>query len=362
MGAATLCGALLLTACGSNGKSSPPPSPSGPSASGIACGKPETLLASGSTAQQNAMQVWVKDYMQACPGSKINYKGTGSGAGQTEFLQGSTAFAGSDSPLTSQQIAQSTGACSHGGHAIDLPMVGGPIAIGYNLPGVPNLTLDAPTLAKIFSSRITKWNDPQIAKLNPGAKLPSTTIQPFHRADASGTTDNFTSYLSAVAPSAWPYSHGKQWTATGGQSAVGSAGVTSQVRQTPGAIGYMELSYAISANLLLASIATGAQMPVYPNVMSASKALSNAKIVGTGDDLTLKLDYSTKAPEAYPIDLVTYEIVCDKGNKPNTWDTTRAFLTYVAGRQGQANLSFEGYAPLSAAILDKVRSAVDHLS
>ncbi|MBY8885066.1 phosphate ABC transporter substrate-binding protein PstS [Streptomyces sp. PTM05] len=364
VGAAAVSGALVLTACGSDnnsGSSSPSTGASNAAAGSIKCGSKGNLLASGSTAQQNAVNVWVKNYMQACPGTQINYKGTGSGAGVTEFLQGSTAFAGSDSALKPDQIAQSKKVCGGTGQAIDLPMVGGPIAVGYNLPGVSNLVLDAPTLAKIFNGKIVKWNDPAIAKLNPSAKLPSTAIQAFHRSDESGTTDNFTKYLIGAAGSEWPYSGGKAWQAKGGQSAQGSSGVAAQVKQTAGSIGYFELSYATAGSIPTVAVDTGASQPVQASSDNASKMIADAKVVGTGDDLSLKLDYATKADGAYPITLVTYEIVCDKGNKSATLGATKGFLSYIAG-SGQQGLSGQGYAPIPAEINAKVRSTIDALS
>jgi phosphate transport system substrate-binding protein len=368
VGSAVVSGALLLTACGSNGSSGPSGGsstaalPAATRASGVKCGKAANVSASGSTAQGFAMQFWIKNFMRACPGTRITYEGNGSGAGQTDFLKGRTAFAGSDSALSAAQITQSKSVCSNGGKAVHLPTVGGPIAIGYNLPGVRKLILDAPTLAKIFDSQITKWNDPAIAKLNPGTKLPSTPLQASHRSDSSGTTDNFTSYLSAAAPSAWTYGHSKEWMAKGGRSAKGSSGLVDQVKKTVGAIGYVELSYATARDIPTVSIATGAPAPVDASVFTASKAIAGSKVAGTGDDLVLKLDYATKTPGAYPIDMVTYEIVCDKGNKPATWPATKAFLTYIAGVKGQEDLSFQGYATLPAAIVNQVRSKINNLT
>ncbi|MGW2571072.1 phosphate ABC transporter substrate-binding protein PstS [Streptomyces sp. NPDC001537] len=366
-GSAVVSGALLLTACGSSGKSassggsSTAVAPTTTAASGGKCGKAAQVKASGSTAQEFAMKFWIKNFMRACPGTRISYEDNGSGAGQTDFLQGKTAFAGSDSALSAAQITQSKSVCSNGGRAVHLPAVGGPIAIGYNLPGVRKLVLDATTLAKVFDARITKWNDPAITKLNPGAKLPSTAIRASHRSDSSGTTDNFTSYLSAAAPSAWPHGHSKEWKAKGGDAAKKSSGLVDHVKNTVGAIGYVEQSYAIARDIPTVSIDTGAGTPVAASVFTASKAISTAKIAGNGD-LVLKLDYATKTPGAYPIDMVTYEIVCDKGNKPATWPATKAFLTYIVGVQGQQDLSFEGYATLPAAIVNQVRSKINSLS
>ena len=364
LGALAVSGALALTACGSddNGGSSSSSSSSAANASSANCGtakKGQQLLADGSSAQKNAIDAWVKAFSQAC-GVQINYKGGGSGAGVTSFNQGQLAFAGSDSALKPEEVTASKQVCS-GGQGIDLPMVGGPIALGYNVPGVDNLVLDAPTLAKIFDSKITKWNDPAIKALNKSATLPDLKIQAFHRSDESGTTDNFTKYLIATTPANWKYSGGKAWQAKGGQSAAGSAGVAAGVKQTSGAIGYFELSY-VGDGVKPVSIDTGASAPVAPSTDSATKDIADAKIVGTGSDLKLQLNYNTKAEGAYPITLVTYEIVCDKGNKADTLPATKAFLTYIASEEGQKVLSTIDYAPIPDAIITKVRSTIASIS
>ncbi|MEU8031826.1 phosphate ABC transporter substrate-binding protein PstS [Streptomyces sp. NPDC049099] len=363
LGAIAVTGALALTACGSDdngsgGKGSGNPSGSA-NASSVKCdGAKGQLLADGSSAQKNAIDAWVKAFSQAC-GVQINYKGGGSGAGVTSFNQGQLAFAGSDSALKPEDATASKKVCS-GGQGIDLPMVGGPIALGYNVPGVDNLVLDAPTIAKIFDSKIKNWNDPAIKKLNPSAKLPDLKIQAFHRSEDSGTTDNFTKYLIATTPDNWKYSGGKAWQAQGGQAASGSAGVAQGVKQNSGAIGYFELSYA--KDMTTVSIATGAKAPVKPSVESATADIAAAKVVGTGKDLSLKLDYATKAEGAYPITLVTYEIVCDKGNKADTLPATKAFLRYIASEDGQKALSSIDYAPIPDEIIAKVRTTIEGLS
>ncbi|MFF9059714.1 phosphate ABC transporter substrate-binding protein PstS [Streptomyces sp. NPDC101213] len=366
LGALAVSGALALTACGSDDTGSK--SSDGGKSSSAAAGAGDIkcddakgqLLADGSSAQKNAIDAWVKNFTQACNGVQVNYKGSGSGAGITAFTQGTVAFAGSDSALKPEEVTASKKVCT-GGQGIDLPMVAGPIAVAYNLSGVENLVLDAPTLAKIFDGKIKNWNDAAIAKLNPGAKLPDLQIQPYHRSDESGTTDNFTKYLIAAAPNDWKYEGGKAWQAKGGQSASGSSGVAQGVKQTNGAIGYMELSYA-KDGLGTVALNTGAAAPVKASSDGATKAVAAAKVVGTGNDLALKIDYTSKAEGAYPITLVTYEIVCDKGNKADTLPATKAFLRYLASEQGQGILSGIDYAPIPDSIITKVRTTVEGLS
>jgi phosphate transport system substrate-binding protein len=364
LGALAVSGALVLTACGSddNTEASGDTGTKATAASSAVCKDAKgQLLASGSSAQKNAMDLWVKNYMATCTGVEVNYKSSSSGEGIVAFNQGTVGFAGSDSALKPEELTESKKICK-GGQGINLPMVGGPIAIGYHLEGVDDLVLDAPTLAKIFDSKIKKWDDKAIKALNPDAKLPSKAIQAFHRSEDSGTTQNLGKYLSATAASDWTYEPEKKWPAPGGQAASGSSGVATQVKQVDGSIGYFELSYAASQKISTVKIDTGASAPVEASSENASKAIAAAKIKGTGKDLALDLDYTTKADGAYPIVLVTYEIACDKGNKAETLATVKSFLTYTASEEGQKLLSDVGYAPIPTAINAKVREAVSSLS
>jgi len=364
LGALAVSGALVLTACGSDnntgtetegGKTSA-------AASDVKCdGAEGQLRASGSSAQKNAMDLWVKNYMAACSGVEINYNSSSSGEGIVAFNQGTVGFAGSDSALKPEEVADSKKICKTG-QGINLPMVGGPIAIGFHVEGVDSLTLDASTLAKIFDSKIKKWNDPAIAKLNEGAELPDKAIQAFHRSEDSGTTQNLGKYLGAAAPSDWKYEAEKKWPAPGGQAASGSSGVASQVKAVDGSIGYFELSYAASQDITTVDINTGGAAPVKATSENASKAIAAAKVKGTGKDLALELDYTTKAEGAYPIVLVTYEVVCDAGNKAETLGTVKSFLTYTASDEGQKVLTDAGYAPIPAEINAKVRETISSLS
>ncbi|MFE9444798.1 phosphate ABC transporter substrate-binding protein PstS [Streptomyces sp. NPDC006602] len=362
LGALAVSGALALTACGSDdtGNGGDSSASSTAAAGNIKCDDAKgQLLADGSSAQKNAIDAWVKQFSAAC-GVQINYKGGGSGAGVTAFTQGQVPFAGSDSALKPEEVTASKEVCS-GGQGIDLPMVGGPIAVGFNVSGVDKLTLDAPTLAKIFNNEITNWNDEAIKKLNPGVELPNLKIQAFHRSDESGTTDNFTKYLIATAKSDFPYEGGKAWQAKGGQSAPQSSGVAQQVKQTNGAIGYFELSYA-KDGINTVALDTGASAPVEATIDNATKAIADAKVIGTGKDLALQLNYATKADGAYPMVLVTYEIVCDKGNKADTLPATKAFLRYIASEDGQKILAENDYAPIPDDIIAKVRTTIESLS
>ncbi|AUG79047.1 phosphate ABC transporter substrate-binding protein PstS [Kitasatospora sp. MMS16-BH015] len=367
IGAVALVSSLSLAACGSDnntptqGGSGTSAASSGSSDAKIDCGKGGQLLAAGSTAQQNAIDVWKAAYGSACSSTTITYSGGGSGAGVQQFNQGKLAFAGSDSALKPAEVEASKAVCKTG-QGIDLPMVAGLVSIVFNVDGVDKLVLDGPTLAKIFDSKITKWNDPAITALNPGVTLPDATIQAVHRSDDSGTTANLTTYFSKAGGGNWTYEPNKTWKGQGGQAADKSAGVSAQIKQVKNSIGYVELSYAQLNSLKSAQIATGAAKPVEASAENAATTFANAKVTGTGADLTLSLDYATKAEGAYPIVLVTYEIVCDKGNKPESLDALKSFLNYTISDAGQKAIGDKGYVPLPAALATKVKTAIAALA
>ncbi|MGW4692882.1 phosphate ABC transporter substrate-binding protein PstS [Kitasatospora cineracea] len=366
IGAVALVSTLSLSACGTDdntGKSSSGASTAGgATAAKIACAdKGGQLLGAGSTAQSPAIDVWKAAYSAACSSATLTYSGGGSGAGVTQFNQGKIAFAGSDSALKPAEVDASKAVCT-GGQAIDLPMVAGLVSIVFNIDGVDKLVVDGPTLAKIFDSQITKWNDPAIAALNPGVTLPDAAIQAIHRSEDSGTTANLTGYLAKAGGGNWKYPAAKAWAGQGGQSANGSAGVAALVKQTKNSISYVELSYAQTNKLNSAAINTGASKPVEATAANAAATLASAKVVGTGADLALDIDYATKAEGNYPITLVTYEIVCDKGNKADSLPVLKSFLNYTVSDAGQQAIGAVGYVPLPAELATKVKTHIDALA
>ncbi|MFF5260091.1 phosphate ABC transporter substrate-binding protein PstS [Actinomadura viridis] len=358
LGGVVVAGALALSACGSDNNNGA--STANVPAGDIDCAK-ATVNAAGSSAQKNAIEEWTKIYAQKCAGANLNYNPSGSGAGIQAFTQGQVAFAGSDSALKPEEVTAAKQRCQ-GGNALNLPMVVGPVAVIYNLQGVDGLQLSPATLAGIFSGKIKNWNDPAIAKENPGAKLPGDAIKPVYRADESGTTDNFTKYLKTTAPDAWQWEPAKKWPAPAGQGANKSDGVTAQVKNTAGTISYVEMSYAETNKLQTAKVKNGAGEYTELTADSASKAVAGAQVVGTGNDVALKIDYATKEAGAYPIVLVTYEIACEKGLPTEQAQFVKSFLTYTSSADGQKILTSLGYAPLPASVLSKVQTSVKALS
>jgi phosphate transport system substrate-binding protein len=353
-----LTATVALAACGSDNNSGT--SANGGSSAAANCPS-GTLNGQGSTAQANAMAEWIKNYNQQCPNVTINYQGTGSGAGQQAFIGGTADFAGSDSALKPEDQPKANARCS-GGAAIHLPMVVGPIAVVTNVSGASSLQFKAATLAGIFAGKITKWNDPAIAADNPGVTLPATKITAVHRADSSGTTDNFTKYLSKTASGAWTFDHDKVWHAPGGDAEQGSDGVSKFIKSTDGSIGYVEWSFATLNSLNMAKIFNGAGQYQELTGDAAGKTIAGATITGTGNDLQMTIDYSTTTPGAYPIVLVTYEIMCDKGNPANALPILKSFFTYTSSTAAQNALTNIGYAPLPASVQTKVATTVSTLS
>ena len=241
-------------------------------------------------------------------------------------------------------------------------MVTGPIAVVYNVSGVDSLQLKPATIAGIFAGSITRWDAAEIKADNPGTTLPGTTIQSVHRSDASGTTDNFTNFLSKTAGARWTFGKAKEWSAPGGTGAKGSDGVASAVKGADGAIGYVELSFAENSALKMAAVGNGAGEYAVLTAENAGKTVAGAEVAGTGSDLKLSIDYNTKVAGAYPLVLVTYEIACSKGTPADKLAAVKGFLGYAASTDGQAELAELGYAPLPEEVRAKVEASVAAIS
>ncbi|CPR11349.1 phoS2_1 [Mycobacterium bohemicum DSM 44277] len=327
-------------------------------AGAAACGGKNHLRAEGSTAQQTAMLAFNQAWGKSCPGKDVTYVPTGSGAGREQFIAGHVDFAASDSPLVADQIGPAAARCDQN-PAWDLPVVFGAIAMVYNLPGVPALTLSGDALAEIFSGRITVWSDPILVALNPGVALPATKVQPVYRSDSSGTTDNLQKYLTIAAPQSWSKGVATEFLGGVGQGAPKPDGVIGAVRATPGAIGYVDRGSADRAAMPYARIATGGGVTPLTGD-TAARAVSAIRFVADGNDLVLDLDsvYGSQDPGAYPLMLAGYDIVCSKGYDADTAGAIKSFLASVAGN-GQTALSPAGYVPLPDNVKERLVAAID---
>ena len=359
-------GALMLSACGNNNTTNEggatSGATSGSSAAKVSCGGKQTLKASGSTAQANAMARFVNAFEQACSGQTLNYTANGSGAGINEFVGNQTDFGGSDVPLSADEHGKAQQRC--GSPAWDLPVVFGPIAVTYNVTGVTSLNLDGPTAAKIFNGTIKTWNDPAITALNAGTALPNLPIHVVFRSDQSGTSDNFQQYLDAASDGAWGKGTGKSFNGGVGEGAKGNDGTSAAIKSTPGSITYNEWSFAQAQKLNVAKIVTSAGPdPVSVSPDSVGKTIAAAKVKGQGNDLMLDTVsfYKPTQPGAYPIVLATYEVVCSKYPDSQVGTAVKAFLQATIG-PGQNGLADNGYIPIPDALKSRLSAAVNAIA
>jgi phosphate transport system substrate-binding protein len=363
--AVSLAAALAIAACGSSNSSSSATSSAGgggsagstssaaggsTGASSSAAVSPGTLNGAGSTLAQPIYQQWGSNLKSK--GLTVNFNGVGSGAGIADLQTATVDFAGSDPALKAADKSAMKGS------VLQFPVAFGAITVSYNLPGIKSgLKLDGPTLADIFSGKIKTWNDAAIKKLNPGMSLPSTAITIVHRSDSSGTTAGFTTYLSDVSPS-WKSSIGTdkdvKWPV--GTGAAKNSGVAAAVKQTQGAVGYVEQAYALENGFTYAAIKNGSSyvLPTIANTSSAANGISVPSDLGIST-------INSQGAGAYPIVSQTfldvYKDPCKDGKESaSTAKGLKSFLAYAFGA-GQQTLGSGSdklpYAPLPAAIAAK---------
>ncbi len=292
---------------------------------------------------------WFDEYAKIDPSVRFNYQSIGSGGGQKQILAETVDFGASDGPMSDENLAKAPRKLLH------IPTVAGADVVSYNLPGAPTLKLDGPTLAAIFLGTITKWNDPAITGQNPGTAIPDVDIVVVHRSDGSGTSYIWTDYLSKVSPE-WKQKVGKgtsvSWpTGLGGK---GNEGVSGQIKQTPGAIGYIELVYAKQNKLPFADIKNAAGVYITPSIESVTDALATAQIP---DDYRFSI---TNAPgvASYPIASATWLLVYQQQSDPAKGKKLVEFLKW-AFKDGEGMASTLLYAPLPDALRKRVLDTVD---
>jgi phosphate transport system substrate-binding protein len=288
-------------------------------------------------------------------GLTINYQPVGSGQGISDLTNKSTVFAGSDPPMKDEEVA----AAGKNGEPVHIPTAFGAITVSYNLDGVKSgLKLDGATIADIFLGKIEKWNDPAIAKMNPGVSLPSSNITVVHRSDESGTTKGFTGFLVAESKQ-WESKVGSDKTVKWptGTGAKGNDGVAAAIKQTPGSIGYVEQAYALQNNFTFADVKNKAGKFVTPSIAAVTAAGDG---VTMPSDLRFTLGDSDNA-NAYPISsqtfIVAYKDPCKAGASKDQAKGLVNFLDYVLG-PGQETIKKLSYAPLPSAVDAKAKEAV----
>ena len=338
VGVALAATAVLAAACSSS-TTTAPSSGGGGSTSGNLSG---TLNGSGSTFQLTFQETAISSFKSVQPGMTVNYGGGGSGKGRTDLSSGVVQFAGSDSPIPSDEQSNFSGKT-----VLYFPVVIGPITLSYNLSSLSKpLQLSAPVIANIFQGKITNWDNSAIAADNPGVKLPSEPIAIAVRSDSSGTTANFTKYLQEAAGSAWTLGSSSivKWPATA-HAASGNGGVAQVIKSTPGAIGYVDYSTAKASSLTFASIKNKDGSYVAPSPDSASAAASQATVKPNDTFSAIWAGGAT----SYPITYQSFVLVYQTQPSANDAALLKAYIGYLLG-DGQKLLPQLNYAPLPSNI------------
>ena len=294
---------------------------------------------------------WFNEYVKVDPSVHFNYQSIGSGGGQNQILAQTVDFGASDGPMSDANLAKAPGRILH------IPTVAGADVLSYNLPGDPQLKFDGPTIAAIFLGKITKWNDPAIAGQNPGVTLPGEDLVVVHRSDGSGTTYIWTDYLSSVSDE-WKEKVGKgtsvRWPA--GLGGKGNEGVSGQIKQLPGAIGYIELAYAKQNKLPYADIRNSSGNYITPSLESVTEALGAANIP---DDFRFSM-VNPPGANAYPISGATWLLVYADIKDHAKGEKLVQFLRW-AYSDGQKMAASLNYAPLPASVQTRVLARIDQI-
>jgi len=358
--ALSCCAVLALgaAACGSNDSSPSSGGSSSSSTGGSTAKAGGTINGAGATFPAPVYQEWAARFKED-QGTTVNYQPIGSGGGIAQFSAGTVDFGATDSAMKDDEIAT---AQKKGSDPVHVPTVLGAVTVSYNVDGIEQgLKLDGETVADIFLGKIKKWNDPKIAGQNSGAKLPSTSITVCHRSDESGTTANFTSFLTDYS-SAWKSGPGTdksvKWPT--GTGAKGNDGVAGCVKQTKGAVGYVEQAYALQNKFTTAAIKNKSGQYVEPSLQATSAA---AQGVTPPADLRFSTINSDN-PQAYPISAVTFLLVwqdaCKAGQTANQAKLVKNWLNYGLGAGQQVAPQLQ-YAPLPDTIKTAAQGKVDGL-
>jgi phosphate transport system substrate-binding protein len=316
------------------------------------------LAGAGSSAQEAAQEAWKANFESENSGVTISYDPVGSGGGREQFIAGGVDFAGSDAPFEGSELKGAEDNCGGPDSLVQVPVYTSPIAIVYNLSGVKDLQLSPDTIAGIFKQEITSWDDPAIAKENPDADLPSTRITPVNRSDDSGTTFNFTEYLSKAAPDVWTEPVDDAWPVKGGEAAEGTSGVVEAVGAGDGAVGYADQSQA--GDLGIAKVQVGNQY-IPPSAEGAAHDVEiskeNVEIGGDKYVFAYDLERTSTDPANYPIVLVSYLSACTQGDSAAA---VGAYFDYIISADGQDAASQNaGSAPITDTVRQQIQPAVD---
>lgn len=326
-----------------------------------------TLIGAGASSQAAAMLGWQAGFQAAYTNATVEYDPIGSGGGRKQFLGGGSDFAGSDAALKDEEWESSKEVCAGDLGAINLPHYISPIAIPYNLPSLAGTTLQLSpeVIAGIFANQITNWSDAAIAADNPGVDLPDLAINPVHRADESGTTENFTDYMAQAAPDVWTYGPIEAWDADGpggGEGAPQTSGVVAAVNAGEGSIGYADASQI--GDLPAAAVGVAGSFVEFSPEAAGRIVDSSERTGGRNEfDFKIEVNRTPDSADTYPIALVSYHIVCLEYADQETVDLVKAFMTYVSSDAGQrASAASAGSAPISDGVQAEIQKSIAAIS
>ena len=326
-----------------------------------------TLIGAGASSQAAGMQGWQAGFQAANPATTVEYDPIGSGGGRETFLSGGSDFAGSDAALKDDEFEQSKDRCAGDQGAINLPHYLSPIAIPYNLPSIEGSTVNlTPELvAGIFANEITNWTDPAIAEINPDIEFPDLAVNPVHRSDDSGTTENFTDYMAQTAPDIWTYGPIEPWDVDGpggGEGAPQTSGVVAAIAAGEGSIGYADASQI--GELPAAAVGVAGEFVEFSPEAAGRIVDASERTGGRSEyDFAIEVNRNPDTADSYPIALVSYHIVCLEYEDQETVDLVKAFMTYVGSEQGQADgAAAAGSAPISAEVRAEILESIDQIS
>lgn len=335
---------LALVGCGESNTPAAEGDSEGEGASSEVAG---TLVGGGASSQEAAMTAWTDGFTSVAPDAQVNYASVGSGGGRDGFLGGEYDFAGSDAAMSDEEWESSKEICGPEG-AFHVPSYISPVAVAFNVEGIDDtLNLDADTIASIFAGEVTSWDDEAIAEHNPDIELPSTPITVVHRADDSGTTENFVDYL-ATASDVWDYEVSGEWPGEiAAESAQQTSGVVGLTSETDGAITYADASQI--GDLGTVAVQVGEEYVEYSPEAASQAVASSSPVEGqASNNMAYELDRRTEESGAYPVVLVSYHIFCNEYPDQETADLAVAFGEYVLSEDGQATAeAAAGNAPIS---------------
>ncbi|MFD8821432.1 serine/threonine-protein kinase [Streptomyces sp. NPDC059605] len=329
------------------------------SSTGTPCVPGQSLLrGAGSATQRKALTGWIRDHTRTCPDDEVVYEGSGSGLGFMEFQTEKADFAVLNEPMTSSRTTWADRRCGDG-RTLQIPVATMPVAIVFHLEGVDSIVLDARTVAGIFAGRITKWNDPAIARLNRAVPLPAKDIGVLHHLGQSQSTLVLSHYLAGAAPEDWPYRPKEAMPVKTGEGVL-EENIAARISRTDGTISYLPPGEMEAEDLAPVRLDTGGAQPVLPDADSLVEGAAKARrLHAGGTDLTMEIDHATRAQDAYPIFRFGYAVLCAPGKNPARTPDARPFFVHAVDDDGRRTAAQLGYGALPKKLAQEVENVLE---